>query len=161
MFDLLAQYSIYIAVPGFLIAMIALLPIKSWRKRIPIYSITGILAIVVVLSLQPGDSSVASEAEAKTVIASGQPVFLEFFSNTCVICLASEPIVMSLQGEVGDEVLFLKLNVEDPIASQLIRDYRAYSTPTFVVIGTDGEVVWRQSGNLLNKGAAMEALEAA
>ena len=43
------------------------------------------------------------------------------------------------------------------MASQMIRDYRAYLTPTFVVIGRDGEIVWRQSGGLLDKGEALEA----
>jgi hypothetical protein len=59
---------------------------------------------------------------------------------------------------MDEDVQFLKLNVQDSIAAQLVRDYRAYLTPTFVVIGSDGEVVWRQSGGLLDKGKALEAL---
>ena len=95
------------------------------------------------------------------MITSGSPVFVEFFSNSCTACLASQPIVKSLEAKIADDVLILKLNVQDSMASQLIRDYRAYLTPTFVVIGRDGEVVWRQSGRLLDKGAALKALEAA
>ena len=122
---------------------------------------TGIIGLVAIFALQPGESTVASEVEAQTVITSGKPVFLEFFSNTCTACLASEPIVRSLEGEVGEEVEILKLNVQDSLASQLIRDYRAYLTPTFVVIGREGEVLWRQTGGLLDKGAALEALKGA
>jgi thiol-disulfide isomerase/thioredoxin len=155
------QYSAFIAIPGFIIAMVALLPIRSWRKRVIAYSTAGILALILVISLQPGDSTVGSEAEAQVVITSGSPVFIEFFSNSCTACLASQPIVKSLEGEMADDVQILKLNVQDSIAGQLIRDYRAYLTPTFVVIGRDGEVIWRQSGGLLDKGAALEALEAA
>ena len=110
-----------------------------------------------VLILRPGDSNVATEAEAQVVITSGSPVFVEFFSNLCTACLASQPIVRSLEGELDDDVQILKLNVMDSMASQMIRDYRAYLTPTFVVIGRDGEIVWRQSGGLLDKGEALEA----
>jgi thioredoxin 1 len=155
------HYSAYIVIPSFIVAMVLMLPIKSWRKRIPIYSVVAIIALAIVFALQPGDSTVVSADEAQTVITSGSPVFVEFFSNSCTACLASQPIVKSLEGEIADDVLILKLNVQDSLASQLIRDYRAYLTPTFVVIGRDGEVVWRQSGRLLDKDAALEALEAA
>ena len=161
MLEFFNHYSAYIAIPGFIVAMIVFLPIKSWRKRIPIYSAAAIIALAIVFSLQPGDSTVGSADEAQTVITSGSPVFIEFFSNSCTACLASQPIVKSLEAEIADDVLILKLNVQDSMASQLIRDYRAYLTPTFVVIGRDGEVVWRQSGRLLDKDAALEALEAA
>lgn len=161
MFEIINQYSAVIAIPGFLVAMFALLPVRSWRRRIPLYSGVAIAGIVAILVLQPGESSVASESEARSVIVSGSPVFVEFFSNTCAVCLASEPIVRGLEGEVGGEVQFLKLNVQDPIAHQLICDYRAYITPTFLVIGRDGEVIWRQGGGLLKKGKALEALNSA
>lgn len=161
MLELFNQYSAFVTIPGIIVLLIALLPFKSKRRQIIIYSIAGIIGISTVLILRPGDSSVATEAEAQTVITSGKPVFVEFFSNSCTACLASQPIVQSLEGEIDEDVQFLKLNVMDSIASQLVRDYRAYLTPTFVVIGSDGEVVWRQSGGLLDKDKALEALDAA
>ena len=161
MFEFINQNSAVIAIPGLLVAMFALLPIKSWRRRIPLYSGVAIVGIVAILVLQPGDSTVASDSEARSLIVSGKPVFVEFFSNTCAACLVSEPIVRSLEEEASDEVLFLKLDVRDSIASQLIRDYRAFVTPTFLVIGRDGEVIWRQAGGLLKKSAALEALDSA
>lgn len=82
MFEFINQYSAIIAIPGFLVAMFALLPIRSWRKRIPLYSGVAIIGIVAILALQPGSSTVASESEARSVINSGSPVFVEFFSNT-------------------------------------------------------------------------------
>lgn len=161
MLEFFNHYSAFITIPGIIVLMITLLPIKGKRKHISIYSIAAIVALSAVLFLRPGDSSVATETEAQTVITSGSPVLVEFFSNSCTACLASQPIVKSLEGELDDDVQILKLNVQDSLASQLMQDYRAYLTPTFVVIGRDGEVVWRQSGGLLDKGAALEALEAA
>jgi thiol-disulfide isomerase/thioredoxin len=159
--DFFNQYSALIAIPGFIIAMFALLPVKSWSRRIPLYVGVGLVSLVAIFVLQPGESTVASAVEAQSLITSGKPVFIEFFSNTCTACLASEPIVRSLESELSDEVQILKLNVQDPIASQFMRDYRAYLTPTFVVIGRDGEELWRQSGGLLDKGAAFAALSGA
>jgi thiol-disulfide isomerase/thioredoxin len=150
-------YSAFLTIPGIIVLLIALLPIKRKRKQIYICSIAAIVGLSVVLILRPGDSNVATEAEAQVVITSGSPVFVEFFSNSCTACLASQPIVRSLEGELDDDVQILKLNVMDSMASQMIRDYRAYLTPTFVVIGRDGEIVWRQSGGLLDKGEALEA----
>lgn len=157
MLEFFNYYSGFLTIPGIIILLIALLPIKRKRKQIYICSIAAIVGLSVVLILRPGDSNVATEAEAQVVITSGSPVFVEFFSNSCTACLASQPIVRSLEGELDDDVQILKLNVMDSMASQMIRDYRAYLTPTFVVIGRDGEIVWRQSGGLLDKGEALEA----
>ena len=82
MFETINQYSAVIAIPGFLVAMFALLPVRSWRRRIPLYSGCAIAGVVAMLVLQPGDSTVASDAEARDIIVYGQPVFVEFFSNT-------------------------------------------------------------------------------
>ena len=157
MLEFFNYYSAFLTIPGIIILLIALLPIKRKRKQIYICSIAAIAGLSVVLILRPGDSNVATEAEAQVVITSGSPVFVELFSNSCTACLASQPIVRSLEGELDDDVQILKLNVMDSMASQMIRDYRAYLTPTFVVIGRDGEIVWRQSGGLLDKGEALEA----
>ena len=157
MLEFFNYYSAFLTIPGIIILLIALLPIKRKRKQIYICSIAAIVGLSVVLILRPGDSNVATEAAAQVVITSGNPVFVELFSNSCTACLASQPIVRSLEGELDDDVQILKLNVMDSMASQMIRDYRAYLTPTFVVIGRDGEIVWRQSGGLLDKGEALEA----
>ena len=160
MIEFFNQHSALIAIPAFIVALVAVLPIQSWRKRIVTYSASGGIAFLIVLSLQPGDSTVESSAEAQAVITSGSPVFVEFFSNSCAACLASQPVVKSLEGELNEEIQVLKLNVQDPISLNLVRDYRAFITPTFLVIGRDGEVLWRQSGRLLDKFAALDALKA-
>ena len=49
--------------------MFALLQIRSWKKRIPLYSAAGIIGVVVIFTLQPGESTVASEVEAQIVNA--------------------------------------------------------------------------------------------
>jgi len=158
LYEFINHYSAIFIIPVLIIAMSALVPIRNWRKRIVIYISIVVVGLIVIFNLQPGDSSVATESQAQAIITSGQPVFVEFFSNTCTACLASEPIVRSLEGATKDNVHVLKVNVLDPIATQLIRRYRAYVTPTFIVVGPNGEEVWRQSGGLLDKQAALKAL---
>ena len=114
MFEAINQYSFVIAVPVFFVALFALLPIKRWRTRIPLYSAVAIIALLVLFSLRPGNSTVSSTEEVEQLLASGQPVFVEFFSNTCSLCLASEPAVRSLKGEIEEDAVFMKLNVQDP-----------------------------------------------
>ena len=159
MFEFINHYSAIFIIPILIIALTVLVPIRTWQKRIAIYISVVVIGLIVIFNLQPGDSSVATESQAQEIITSGQPVFVEFFSNTCTACLASEPIVKSLEGAIKDNVHILKVNVQDPIANQLIRRYKAYVTPTFIVVGPDGEEVWRQSGGFLDKQAALEALD--
>ena len=159
MFEFINHYSVIFIIPILIIALAVLVPIRTWQKRIVIYISVVVIGLVVIFNLQPGDSSVATESQAEEIITSGQPVFVEFFSNTCTACLASEPIVKSLEGAIKDNVHVLKVNVQDPIASQLMRRYKAYVTPTFIVLGPNGEEVWRQSGGFLDKQAALKALD--
>ncbi len=156
--ETLNSYSLVIAFPVLLLSMFLLLPIKRWRVRIPLYSTVLVLALIGFTLLRPGGSTVASTDEAHQVLASGQPVFVEFFSNTCTMCLASEPNVKSLTSEIGDRAQVLKLNVQDGLAIPLMREYNAFSTPTFIVFNDLGQEVWRQTGSILDKGEALEAL---
>ncbi len=156
--ELLNSYSLVIAFPVLLLSMFLLLPIKRWRVRIPLYSTVLVLALIGFSLLRPGGSTVASTDEANQVLASGQPVFVEFFSNTCTLCLASEPNVRSLESDVGERAQVLRLNVQDGLALPLMREFNAFSTPTFIVFNDLGQEVWRQTGSVLNKGDALKAL---
>ncbi len=159
MIEFINYYSAIFIIPIIIIAITVLVPVRNWQKRNALYFSVVVIGLIVLFSLQPGDSSVETESQAEAIISSGQPVFVEFFSNTCTACLASEPIVKSLEGSIKDDALILKVNIQDPISYQLIRRYRAYVTPTFIVLGHNGEEVWRQSGGFLDKQAALKALE--
>ncbi|MDA0232538.1 MAG: thioredoxin family protein [Chloroflexi bacterium] len=156
--EILNSYSLVIAFPVLLLSMFVLLPIRRWRVRIPLYTTVLVAAVIGFSLLRPGDSTVASTEEANQVLASGQPVFVEFFSNTCTLCLASEPNVKSLTSEIGDRAQVLRLNVQDGLAVPLMREFNAFSTPTFIVFNDLGQEVWRQTGAVLDKGDALAAL---
>ena len=115
MFAFLNQYSFVIAFVIFFIALAAFLPVKRWRMRLPIYVGAVVLALAIYIFLRPGDSSVSTAAEADQVLTSGEPVFVEFFSNTCAACLASKPFVDGLKSDLADDVVFMQLNVQDGV----------------------------------------------
>ena len=156
--EILNSYSLVIAFPLLLVSMFVLLPIKRWRIRIPLYATVLVVTLIVFSLLRPGGSTVASTDEANVVLSSGRPVFVEFFSNTCTLCLASEPNVKGLTSTVGDQALVLRLNVQDGLSLPLMREFNAFSTPTFIVFNDLGQEVWRQTGSVLDKGEALTAL---
>ncbi len=156
--ETLNHYSLVIAFPVLILALFLLLPIRRWRDRIPLYTAVLVLGLIGFALLRPGGSTVSSTEEANQVLASGQPVFVEFFSNTCTMCLASEPNVKSLESEIGDRAQVLRLNVQDGLSVPLMREFNAFTTPTFIVFNDLGQEVWRQTGTILDKGDALEAL---
>ena len=111
--ETLNSYLLVIALAVLLLSMFMLLPIRRWRVRIPLYATVLVLALIGFSLLRPGNSTVATTEEANQVLYSGQPVFVEFFSNRCPMCLASEPNVNSLTSQIGDRAQVLKLNVQD------------------------------------------------
>jgi hypothetical protein len=68
------DYSAFITIPGIIVLLIAMLPIKGKRKQIPVYVVAAIVAIRAVFILRPGSSTVASEVEAHKIIASDSRV---------------------------------------------------------------------------------------
>ncbi len=156
--ETLNSYSLVIAFPILLLSMFLLLPIRRWRVRIPLYSGVLVVSVIVFSLLRPGGSTVESTEEANQILASGQPVFIEFFSNTCTMCLASEPNVKSLVSDIDGRAQVLKLNVQDSLAVPIMREFNAFSTPTFIVLNEQGDEVWRQTGSILDRGRARDAL---
>ncbi len=154
--ETLSSNSLFIIFPLFLLSLAFLLPIKRWRVRLPFYTAVIVAAVIAYALIRPGDSTVASTDEANQILASGQPVFIEFFSNSCALCLASQPRVRSLESKIDGRAEVLKLNVQDPLSQPLMRRFNAFSTPTFVVV--NGDQVWQQNGALLDTGDALAAL---
>ena len=82
MFEFINQHSVTLIIPIVLIVFFALTPAGNWRRRVLAYSTILIISVITIVILRPGDSSVSSNSDARAVIASGSPVFIEFFSNT-------------------------------------------------------------------------------
>jgi thiol-disulfide isomerase/thioredoxin len=108
----------------------------------------------------------------------GKPLVVNFFSSTCEPCLTEMPEFQEVHEELGDEVVFLGLNVADSVPAglalvdatgitwELGRDPRGevlselggIGLPTTVVADADGRVVFLNTGQV-SKGELEAAID--
>ncbi len=79
-------------------------------------------------------------------IRSGRPTVVEFFSNTCSVCLMSKPAVDRLERELDGKAKLLRINVMSQSGLALAREYDVVAVPTFIVFDGKGQVVYAQAG---------------
>ncbi len=111
--------------------------------------------------------------ELEPLVASGQPVLLDFFQFNCAPCKVMDGIVNELADEYAGSAHVVKVNVQQVPAA--IQEFKIRSTPTFVLLGAlpakrskkaspaperQGRVTtrWRGSG-LVKKDFLMRQLE--
>jgi hypothetical protein len=66
--------------------------------------------------------------------------------------------VDGLAAEWGDNVIVLRLNVQDPAAQPLLAELNFRFTPTFILFDGDGREIWRTNG-IINPDEVNEQLE--
>ena len=59
-----------------------------------------------------------------------------------------KPVVDELENELGDEILFIRLNIQDEVGRELAPVYDFEFTPTFIYFDSDGDELWREVGGL-------------
>jgi thioredoxin 1 len=85
-----------------------------------------------------------SENFEEVVLKSNKPVLVDFWASWCSPCKMLLPTLDKLSEEVGDDVLIVKVNVDDNVG--LAKDYGVRSIPTLLLI-EDGEVKDKLMGN--------------
>ena len=53
-----------------------------------------------------------------------------------------------LENELGDEILFIRLNIQEEVGRELAPVYDFEFTPTFIYFDADGNELWREVGSL-------------
>lgn len=89
------------------------------------------------------------------VLNAGKPAIVDFWAEWCGPCRMFGPIFEELAGEMGDKVVFAKLNVDE--AQELAQQYKVMTIPT-VMIFKDGAPV-KKSVGVLNKVELKSLLE--
>jgi thioredoxin-related protein len=56
--------------------------------------------------------------------------------------------VDELENEVGDQILFIRLNIQEEVGRELAPVYDFEFTPTFIYFDEDGAELWREVGSL-------------
>jgi thiol-disulfide isomerase/thioredoxin len=110
-------------------------------------TITIVLVIVAAYLIlrTPGDAF-ESVAAFEAKLTDGQPTVVEFYSNTCSICLASKPKVDQMERDLSDQASVLRLNVRTSPGDQLAYRWQVTGVPTFFVFDGQGESVYRRAG---------------
>lgn len=83
------------------------------------------------------------------------PVLISFFSNGDEISEAMNPMLRKLASEMGDSARVIKINIDKN--QELVKALRIKEVPTLMIY-KDGEMKWRQSGEL-DSGTLSELLK--
>ncbi len=59
-----------------------------------------------------------------------------------------KPVVDGLEQELGGQVEFIRLNIQDEVGQELAPLYGFEYTPTFIFFDAQGNEVWREVGRL-------------
>ena len=59
-----------------------------------------------------------------------------------------KPVVDELENELGNEILFIRLNIQEEVGRELAPVYDFEFTPTFIYFDADGDELWREVGSL-------------
>ena len=95
------------------------------------------------------------------LIATGKPVFVDFYKYGCSPCKVMDGIVDEVAEEFQEEAIVVKANLEK--VPELFHKFKVRSTPTFVLLNPSGGGLhqrWRHSG-LVKKDVLIKNLERA
>lgn len=106
-----------------------------------------VVALVVAYAIlrTPGDAFASMEA-LETKLTDGGATVVEFYSNTCSICLVSKPKVDQLERDLAGRADLLRLNVKNGPGRQLAGRWGVTGVPTFFVLDGDGQAVYARAG---------------
>ena len=144
------QYSFILLAIGLLIvAGIILLTRKPrWNDYLAFGVIVGALLLAWVI-VHPRETPLMDDARmVQEMIGAGTPVLLEFQSPYCISCTTIQPLVDSLEAELGEQVHIIRIDVQESVGRELAPVYAFGFTPTFIFFDAEGHEVWRQVGDL-------------
>ena len=80
-----------------------------------------------------------------TIIASDNPVLVDFFATWCGPCQTLAPILKQVKDQLGDKISIIKIDVDKN--QQIATRFQVRAVPTLMLY-QNGKQLWRQSGVL-------------
>lgn len=62
-------------------------------------------------------------------------------------CVSIKPAVDGLEEELGDQITFIRLNIQEEVGMELSPVYNFEFTPTFIYFDAQGNEIWRTIGS--------------
>lgn len=143
------QFSFVLMSLGVLVGIVVLLRAlrQSWRVTAGAALVVAAAALAAFMALRPGLSDVDSVQAAESMLQSGKPTMVEFFSNYCINCLAARPQVDALISDIearhADGVNILRIDIHTGFGRELRERYGFSYTPEFILFDRDGQEIWR------------------
>jgi len=79
------------------------------------------------------------------VLASDKPVLVDFWAEWCGPCKAMSPALEELAGDVGEQAVIAKVNIDDAMETALA--YNVRGVPTLIIF-KGGEAVATRTGQM-------------
>ena len=146
---LINQYSFIIVS----IAGLALIGIFIWRVFNPALAISAVLVGILILSVvfisvRRDEATVLTIEDFNVVLESRRPLFIEFYSDYWVGCLAAKPEVDRLEKKLKDEVQVIRLNIANELGKQLKSRFNVGIVPGFVLVNAEGKEILKRTGKV-------------
>jgi thiol-disulfide isomerase/thioredoxin len=109
--------------------------------EIGILALYGAGAVAVGRALRVSRGQLASfdgMAAFEAVLRGTRPTLLEFYSENCGVCMAMQPAMDRLERDAGHRLQILRINVKDPIGTEIADRYGITFTPTFLLLNSLG-----------------------
>jgi thiol-disulfide isomerase/thioredoxin len=101
----------------------------------------GAAVVVVFYAARTPPAKLAHFDELRAVdkaLRDTRPTLLEFYSDTCGVCMVMRPVLDRLEADAGHQLQILRVNVKDAIGRQLADRYHVTFTPSFLLFNSYG-----------------------
>jgi len=108
----------------------------------------GIILLIVgaYIFLRTPNDGFDSMTELERQLQSGIPSIVEFYSNTCSICLTSKPAIDQLEKDLAGQAQILRLDVKDKVGGTLAAQWGVRGVPTFFILDGQGNKLYTHIG---------------
>ena len=121
----------------------------------------GVGLALIQRQLRGGASDVPTWEGVRAEIEKGRPLLIFLFSDTCGACLATRPIVDSIERDLAARLDVLRVNVADDVGAEVRTRFTITMVPAVILLDADGVERYRSEARLPRRASILEALDAA